>query len=100
MGNSFILAYHTLFDEENKQLLFYELKNKYKVNNKNEDDDGLGTFSIICIILGIIVLIILGYINYRIILWQKYKRDLKRGIRCKYYLNNVNYDEEKKSIII
>ena len=98
MGSPFFIAYHTLFDKKNKQLYFYPLNNNYKMKDiikEDDDKDDLNTFSIIFIVLAIIIfLIILGFITYRIFLWQKSKREFEEGLPSSNYLEyNINIDE-------
>ena len=107
MGTPFFLAYHTLFDKENKQLHFYQLNNNYKkdvipeeeddddYDDDNSDKDSLNTFSIICIVLvSIIFLIFFGYITYKIILLKNSKKELEEVLPSSNYLEyNVNFDE-------
>ena len=82
IGSPFFFAFHTLFDKENEQLLFYPESREFL-------EKGSNILTIILIIVIIIVLfLIFGYLIYRCYLWRKAKNELNDIPASNY---NYNY---------
>ena len=109
IGNPFFLIFHTLFDRENEQLVFYPENHTFIIENRLEeekdsekekdkekdtekdikkDKDNSNTLKIIVIISVIIIFIIgLSYLIYRIIKKQKSKREFEEILPSSNYFD-------------
>ena len=79
MGIPFFIAFHTLFDKENEKLHFYPEHNNYIIKdeeNKEDDKNGLFSFSVI-IIISICITVILVVIVCLYIKRKKRKEEDK-----------------------
>ena len=83
MGSIFFFLFHTLFDEENKELKFYPLKGNVEA--------GLSTFVIILIVICVISFVIaIALIVYYYVKKYKEKKNIPQGdLRNKYFENLV-----------
>ena len=83
MGSIFFFLFHTLFDEENKELKFYPLK--------GEVESGLSTFVIVLIVIcAIAFAIAIALIVYYYVKRHKEKKNMLQGnLGTKYYENLI-----------